>query len=100
MAARAREIGVRIALGASPRQVAWLSVAQGGAPVLAGLVVGSVAALAGANALASLVYGLPPRDPVTLTGAIALVLVAALAAIAAPTRRALRVDPAITLRAE
>src|SRR6185503_3546844 len=100
MAARTREIGVRMALGASPRQVAWISLTQGGAPVLAGLAAGAIAALATADTLASLIYGLTPRDPPTLAGATALVLAAALAAVAGPTLRALRIDPAVALRAE
>jgi predicted permease len=100
MAARTREIGVRMALGASPRQIAALSFARGATPVLAGIAAGVVAALAAADALAGLVYGIAPRDPATLIFAVALVLAATLAAIAAPTRRALRVDPAVTLRAE
>jgi putative ABC transport system permease protein len=100
MAARTREIGVRMALGASPRQIALLSLTRGAAPALAGVAGGITASLAGAGALAGLVYGITPRDPGTLLAAVALVLGATLAAVAGPTRRALRVDPAVTLRAE
>ncbi|AHG87817.1 permease [Gemmatirosa kalamazoonensis] len=100
VAQRAREIGVRVALGAQRVDVARLVL--GGALRLAGTgaLVGAPVALLGARLLRSQLYGVGPSDPITLVAVAAtLVGTAALAALV-PTRRASRVDPAITLRQE
>ena len=98
MAARAREIRIRMALGAAPRQIVWLAISRGLTPLATGVGAGAVVAWAAATAAGSLVFGVAPRDGVSLGMAGALITCAAAAAIAAPAIRALRVDPAISLR--
>jgi putative ABC transport system permease protein len=100
MAARTREIGIRVALGAAPTHIVRLTVIRGVVPILSGTAAGGVAALAASRALAGLVFGVPARDAPSLVLAIALIIAAGLAAIAAPVRRALRIDPSIALQAE
>ena len=100
MAARTREIGVRVALGAAPRHIARLALVKGAAPVAAGIVVGVAGSLAGARALDALVFGVTPRDPAALAAAVATIAITALAAVSGPARRAARVDPVVALRAE
>jgi hypothetical protein len=100
MAARTREIGVRIALGAAPKDIVRLAFVRGGGPVLFGVVVGTGVALVASRGLAGLIFGVATRDVSSLGFAIALVIAVGLAAIAGPARRALRVDPVIALQAE
>lgn len=99
-AQRTREVGVRVALGASAGHVVRLLVRGGLGPALAGLAVGALAFAAVQRVLGALLYGVGTRDPLAV-GAAALV-VAAAAALAAylPARRASRVAPATVLRAE
>ena len=95
---RTREIGVRLALGAQPGGVVRLIVREGMVVGLVGIATGLAAALALSRALASLLFGVPARDPLTF-GSVAVVLaIVALAACAIPARRAARVDPMIALR--
>ena len=97
---RTHEIGVRIALGAQPSGVVRLIVGEGMIVGLIGIAGGLAAALALSRALASLLFDIPARDPLTF-GSVAVVLtVVALAASAVPARRAARVDPMIALRDE
>jgi putative ABC transport system permease protein len=65
-----------------------------------GLVAGVAAAAAGSRTLESLLYGLPPRDPMTLGGAAAVMLVVSSVAAYLPAHRASRIDPIVALRAE
>jgi putative ABC transport system permease protein len=97
---RTKELGVRLALGAEPSRVARLVVADGMRVAGAGVLVGVVAALFTTKLAASLLYGVSPRDPLTI-GAVATVLLA-VAALAnyLPARRAARVDPLVALRQE
>ena len=97
---RTKELGVRLALGAEPSRVARLVVADGMRVAGAGVLVGVVAALFTTRLAATLLYGVSPRDPVTI-GAVAAVLLA-VAALAnyLPARRAARVDPLVALRQE
>jgi predicted permease len=97
---REREIGVRVALGASPASVVGLMVRRGMAPVLAGLAVGLALALFATRLLRSLLYEVSESDPVTFVGVAALLAAVALVASWLPSRRAARVDPTITLRAD
>jgi predicted permease len=95
-----REVGVRVAVGASPRQVATSQLGRGLRPVLAGLAVGLLAALGSGRFLDSLLFGVEAVDPFSYGATAVLLLLSGLLACAAPTRRALRVDPVEVLRAE
>src|SRR5256886_5467545 len=97
---RTGEIGVRMALGATPRGVLRLIVGEGMKVVLIGIGAGLAGGLVVGRAVASLVFGVPVRDPVTFT-AVAVVLAAvAIAACVIPALRASRVDPIVALRNE
>jgi len=97
---RTQELGVRIALGALPRDVLRLVVGDGLRVTLLGVVIGAVVALGGTRALTGLLFGVSARDPMIYgTVALLLVVVGALAS-AVPAARAARVDPNTALRAE
>ena len=98
VAQRTQEIGVRMALGARPADVARLVASQGGVPVLAGLAGGILCALWLGQFLTSLLYGVPPRDIATLAAVSAVLLAVSAVALALPARRAARVDPMEALR--
>ncbi len=99
-AQRTREIGIRMALGGTERDVLRLVLRQGVGMVLVGLSVGIVAALAITRVMTRFLFGVSPNDPITYAS-VALVLSAiALAACWIPARRATRVDPGIALRYE
>jgi putative ABC transport system permease protein len=100
VAQRRREIGVRIALGAAPRGVLALVLRQGVGIALAGVALGLVLATIVTGWIAAELYGVGPRDPLTLIGVALLLVVAAAAACAIPARRALRVDPIAALRGQ
>ena len=97
---RTREIGVRIALGASPRAIAQMVVGSGLTLALLGVVLGTITAAATTRLLASMLYGVRPVDPLTFTAIAALVAVIAVVASYVPARRALRVSATETLRAD
>ena len=97
---RTREIGVRMALGAERLDVQRLLVRQSLTPVLIGLAVGIVLALAGGRAISGVLYGVAPYDPVAFGGAAAILLASATLAVLLPTRAASRVDPVAVLRQE
>jgi len=97
---RTREIGVRMALGATPREVMRLVVGQGLAVVSIGLGLGLLGGLALGQAVSSLVYGVTVRDPITYASVSAVLGAVALAACALPARRAAQVDPIVALRCE
>jgi ABC-type antimicrobial peptide transport system permease subunit len=94
---RVREIGIRIALGATAQSVVALMLRRSMRPVAVGAVVGIAAAVGVAQILPSVLFGVSPLDPVALFGAAAVVGGAALAAGTLPARRAARVDPSRTL---
>ena len=100
VAQRRREIGVRLALGASPRAIARMIVREGLTITGAGAVVGLLMALFLARLSTSLLYGISAHDPRTLAAVAAVILSVALLATWAPAVRAMRVDPATTLRAD
>jgi putative ABC transport system permease protein len=97
---RTSEIGVRIALGAAPRDVRRMIVRQGGAVALAGIAVGLAAALAGGRLISALLYDLSPHDPGVFALTTLALLVVALVACWLPARRAAAVDPLVALRAQ
>ena len=98
MAARAREIGIRVALGASPRQIIWLAVARGAAPIAVGLVAGAIGALLASATIEALLFEVASRDWLSLAAAIALIVLGSLASVAPAARRAVTIDPAISCR--
>jgi predicted lysophospholipase L1 biosynthesis ABC-type transport system permease subunit len=97
---RVPELGVRIALGATPGRIMSLIVRRGAALALAGLVLGLGGALAAGRVLEGLLFGVTARDPWILGAVTVVVAVASLAACYIPGRRAVRVDPMVALRAE
>lgn len=100
VAERTREIGVRVAVGARPRDVLRLVASRTLAGSILGATVGLAGAALGRDALAALLYGIDSGDLVSYTSAAALSILLALAASALPSHRALRISPAITLRGD
>jgi hypothetical protein len=97
---RTRELGIRLALGASPERLRRDVIRSALGITAAGAAVGLVAALATSGLLTSLLYQVRPTDPITLLGASAVLLFVGLAAAYIPAHRATTVDPARTLREE
>jgi predicted permease len=97
---RAREIGIRMAIGARPSQVLRLIFGRTSVLVLSGAAVGLFLGAAGAKLMASVVYQASSRDPIVLAGAVCSIAVVALAAAYGPARRALRIDPVQALRSD
>ncbi len=95
---RTREIGVRMALGAKAHDIVRLLAARVSWPLAGGLLAGLAAAQASSRAIRGYLYGLSPHDPAAYAGVLIVLGTAALIATGLPIRRALRVDPAITLR--
>lgn len=95
---RAREIGVRLALGATTRDVVVMMSGHGLKPVVAGLVAGFAGALATTSLLQNQLFEVGPRDPIALAGTAALLLVVAGAAATIPAWRATTIDPSTALR--
>jgi predicted permease len=98
VARRSREIGVRMALGATPRDVLTLVVRQGLVLAGAGIGAGLLIAFAVSRLVAGMLYGIGPGDPVTYAGAAAIFIVMTVAASWAPARRAAATDPIDALR--
>lgn len=97
---RMREFGIRMAIGATRREVTRLVVWQGTSMALVGSAVGLVLAIAAAGIMRSLVYEVAPRDAWSMLGATALLILVAGAASYTPARHAARVDPSMTLKSE
>jgi putative ABC transport system permease protein len=95
-----REIGIRMALGATQRTVLRLVVKQGMMLALGGVGIGLVAALAFSRLVSSLLFGVTGTDPLTFVGIVLLLTIVALIASYIPARRATRIDPMISLRGE
>jgi predicted permease len=97
---RVPEMGIRLALGASPAQVLRLVLRRAMAPVGLGLVIGIGAALALTRLLSSMLYGVTPTDPATFAAVGAVFFLVGLAAAFIPAQRAARVSPTVSLSAE
>ncbi len=97
---RTREIGVRIALGATRRGITMMVLAEGARPVAVGIIAGLAVALASARFLRAFLLGVGPLDPVTFAAVTLLMATIAAAATYLPARRAARVEPVSALRTE
>jgi predicted permease len=97
---RTREIGLRMALGASRTGVLRMVLSEGAKLAAIGIVVGFAASLALTQLMGSMLYGVSPTDPLTFVGVALILTFVALAACYVPARRAMRVDPMVALRYE
>jgi predicted permease len=100
VAQRTREIGVRMALGASSRGVLGMVLGQATATAAVGVVIGIAGAFALTRWMQSQLFGVSPTDPPTFAGVALLLILVSLAACYLPARRAARVDPLVALRYE
>jgi len=100
VAHRSREIGIRMALGARPRQVLFSMMREGTIMATVGVAIGLAGSLAMTRLLARFLFGVSATDPVTFLAVASILFGVALAATYVPARRALRVDPLTALRAE
>ena len=97
---RTQEIGIRMALGAGAAQIRTLIMGQGFKLIAVSIALGLLAGFALARLMTSLLYGITPTDPTTYATVALILMTVALAGSYLPARRATRVDPVRTLRAE
>jgi ABC-type antimicrobial peptide transport system permease subunit len=97
---RRREIGIRVALGASSSGIVRLVLRQGLGLTVGGIVLGVLGALALARVTRSLLFGVSPTDPMTYLLVAGVILAIALVACLVPAQRAMRVDPLVAIRDE
>jgi ABC-type antimicrobial peptide transport system permease subunit len=100
VAQRTREIGVRMALGATPGDVLWSTIKESGRWTAAGLIAGVIGSIIAARLLRSLLFQVEPGDPRVIAGAVLVLCAVAALATLGPARRAARLDPMTTLRQE
>jgi putative ABC transport system permease protein len=99
-AQRTQEIGIRLALGATPRQILALLVRQGLRPIFAGVLIGLVAAWSVSRMMGHMLVGITAGDPITYLSAASLLCLVALLACCIPARTAMKTDPMMALRTE
>ena len=99
-AQRTQEIGIRVAMGASPQDILKMILRQGLSVVGVGVAVGLMLALAGTRVMSGLIVGIKPTDPLTFAVVLSLLTAIALFACWVPARRATRIDPLVALRYE
>jgi len=97
---RVPEIGVRLALGARPSQMVWMTIRENLTLAVTGSLIGIAAAVASLRVLDKLLFGLSPSDAVNLALAALILILVSLAATIVPARRAASVDPLVALRYE
>jgi predicted permease len=97
---RTREFGIRVALGAQRHHVGALVVGRVAALALPGIAIGSVLGFAGGSLMSSLLFEVAPADPATFVAALVMIAVTSLVAAVAPLYQAVRISPAVALRAE
>jgi ABC-type antimicrobial peptide transport system permease subunit len=97
---KTHEIGIRLALGAKPRDVLRMVLSKGLQLTFVGVVIGIVAALSAMRFISTMIYGVTPTDPMTFAGVAVFLVLVALLACYIPARRATRVDPLVALRHE
>src|SRR6185503_18301253 len=97
---RTREIGIRMALGATAASVVRLTLAQGSRLTLSGVAIGIAGGLALVRVLEKMLFGIKPGDAVTFAAVTAVLFAVAMAASYIPARRAARIDPVRALRQE
>jgi putative ABC transport system permease protein len=95
---RTHELGVRIALGATPHDIRGLVLGQGARLAGIGIVTGIVLALVASRALQALLFGVSSTDPLTFAVAASALAITAIAAVSGPAYRASRIDPVVLLR--
>lgn len=100
VSARAREIGIRLSLGATSRQVQLMVLREGGVLLAAGLITGVAGSLVATRFVQGLLFGVQPHDPATLAAVVAMMAAVGIGACWAPAIRAARIDPAVALRRE
>jgi putative ABC transport system permease protein len=100
IARRTREIGIRSALGAQPRDLVRMVIVNGMSPIVAGLAIGALGAIFSAKLIAALLYGVSSTDAAVYAAAAFMVVVVGITANYVPARRAARADPIVALRVE
>ena len=97
---RTREIGIRMSLGAGHSEILQMVMSQGMRQALAGILTGIAAAVLLSRLMVQMLFGVQPTDLFTFIGVSGMFILTALAAIAIPARRALRIEPVVALRTE
>jgi ABC-type antimicrobial peptide transport system permease subunit len=97
---RRHELGIRLALGATPHSVLWMVLRQGMVSALLGLAIGSVAALALTRMLATFLFDVEPTDPLTFLAVSVVLAATAMIACLVPAWRVTSIDPMMALRSE